>query len=320
MEEQYYKKVKTPTGGFTYQPVTPPENIKIKNLEYFSKKQNECSHDYVTYKQCCYCGHFEKPPTMGQYVLRATYQKVAEDNKKLLADIKILTTSGISPARILLIEKWQNKFKEDNNLNDLITEACNKYAKDNPQYVIKPISEEGKRQSIINARNLPIKKNKIMNNEFSKTDLVSFGNYLLSQEREQRFQDNPNFPNQEGLGKRLKEVHHSDIENWINNRKTPTTSIKYFILSKLHKHASGVLNETDTTITIQKVKAVDRISEFSSQIETDIIPDDDYLATVELKNDLLKVFPDVELTTNHWIALEFLTGRKRKSISQNTES
>lgn len=47
---------------------------------------------------------------------------------------------------------------------------------------------------------------------FNKKDLVSFGNYLLSDERKNRFKQN----NESGVPveDRLKMVHHADIENW----------------------------------------------------------------------------------------------------------
>lgn len=67
-------------------------------------------------------------------VSRSTFQKVCEENKRLLADIKILTAEGISPHRILLIQKWQEKFKNDKELNDLIGYAVREYLKEHPGY------------------------------------------------------------------------------------------------------------------------------------------------------------------------------------------
>ena len=49
---------------------------------------------------------------------------------------------------------------------------------------------------------------------FTEEDLISFGNYLLSKERWESIVRNPDFPNDETLDERLREVHHSDIENW----------------------------------------------------------------------------------------------------------
>lgn len=65
---------------------------------------------------------------------------------------------------------------------------------------------------------------------FNRKDLVSFGSYLLSEKRKARFQtmyDNdllampqkPEigsvFPRPLTVEDRLKDVHHSDVENWL---------------------------------------------------------------------------------------------------------
>jgi len=49
---------------------------------------------------------------------------------------------------------------------------------------------------------------------FNTKDLTSFGQYLLSAERRERFKNNPNFQDHEILELRLAEVHHADVENW----------------------------------------------------------------------------------------------------------
>lgn len=49
---------------------------------------------------------------------------------------------------------------------------------------------------------------------FNRKDLVSFGSYLLSEKRKVMFQQHPYFLDDELLAERLKEVHHSDVENW----------------------------------------------------------------------------------------------------------
>lgn len=54
---------------------------------------------------------------------------------------------------------------------------------------------------------------------FNTRDLVSFGNYLLSEERRELFKNNPNFPNGEFLEERLSGVYHSDVENWAAKRE-----------------------------------------------------------------------------------------------------
>jgi hypothetical protein len=46
---------------------------------------------------------------------------------------------------------------------------------------------------------------------FNKKDLVAFGNYLLSEERRERFKA----ISEEALEERLSVVHHADVENFL---------------------------------------------------------------------------------------------------------
>ncbi len=61
---------------------------------------------------------------------------------------------------------------------------------------------------------------------FNRKDLVSFGSYLLSEKRKARFESSYNKPDENGnvriggslsLEERLKDVHHADVENWIDD-------------------------------------------------------------------------------------------------------
>jgi aryl carrier-like protein len=71
-------------------------------------------------------------PKRGKYVSRSTYQKLAEENKKLLKDIKILTQEGLpSVDKIMTLKKWREKFKQDNYIRDLIFSVLNCGAKEN---------------------------------------------------------------------------------------------------------------------------------------------------------------------------------------------
>lgn len=60
---------------------------------------------------------------------------------------------------------------------------------------------------------------------FNKKDIVSFGNYLLSEKRKERFKQSfdeaikNSFNNPISLEEKLSEVHHADVENWIAERK-----------------------------------------------------------------------------------------------------
>lgn len=50
---------------------------------------------------------------------------------------------------------------------------------------------------------------------FNKKDLVNFGNYLLSDERKERFKS----ISEENLDERLSKVHDTDIENFLESNK-----------------------------------------------------------------------------------------------------
>jgi hypothetical protein len=51
---------------------------------------------------------------------------------------------------------------------------------------------------------------------FNRKDLVSFGNYLLSEERKTRFEQ---IESETPVEERLKQVSHADVENWIESPK-----------------------------------------------------------------------------------------------------
>ena len=59
-----------------------------------------------------------------------------------------------------------------------------------------------------------------MQSNYNEKDLVSFGNYLLSEERKISYKQNPNFPNEERLEERLSEVSHADLCNCTEKQKT----------------------------------------------------------------------------------------------------
>ena len=48
-------------------------------------------------------------------------------------------------------------------------------------------------------------------------DLVSFGNYLLSDERKEKKMSDPEF-NEEQKVESLKRVSHAEISNWLNEQ------------------------------------------------------------------------------------------------------
>lgn len=53
---------------------------------------------------------------------------------------------------------------------------------------------------------------------FNQSDLVSFGKYLLSDERRKRYENHPGFPDGKDLESRLSEISHADIENWKDSQ------------------------------------------------------------------------------------------------------
>lgn len=55
--------------------------------------------------------------------------------------------------------------------------------------------------------------------EYTEADLVSFGNYMVSEERRDLYATHPDYANIEMLVERLSQVHHADIENWKDKRK-----------------------------------------------------------------------------------------------------
>lgn len=73
----------------------------------------------------------EDKHTKRAYVKRSTYQKVVEENKRLLRDIKILSGEP-SAEKMLLTQKWRDKFAKDLELNLLLKAAAEQYIKDNP--------------------------------------------------------------------------------------------------------------------------------------------------------------------------------------------
>lgn len=64
-------------------------------------------------------------------VSRSVYQKVKEENKRLLIDIKILT-GDISARRIQLVMKWRDFFRKEAEFNQMLKEICREEVLNNP--------------------------------------------------------------------------------------------------------------------------------------------------------------------------------------------
>lgn len=57
---------------------------------------------------------------------------------------------------------------------------------------------------------------------FNKTDMISFAEYMVSEERTQRIINHPKAASMPPVAERLKQVHHADFENWkawLNKKK-----------------------------------------------------------------------------------------------------
>ena len=77
-------------------------------------------------------------------VNRSTYQKAIEDNKRLLADIKLLVEEGMpSSEKMLCMIKWRDKFKKEKEFNSLMKDVAKQYIKDHadelPDFLTKDI-------------------------------------------------------------------------------------------------------------------------------------------------------------------------------------
>ena len=60
-------------------------------------------------------------------VNRSTYQSLAEEYKRLLADIKLLVEDRPSAKKILCIGKWRARFKQEEEFNSLMKKVAIKY-------------------------------------------------------------------------------------------------------------------------------------------------------------------------------------------------
>lgn len=52
---------------------------------------------------------------------------------------------------------------------------------------------------------------------FNRKDMISFGEYLLSEERKELYKSHPVLGS-ENLEERLSVVNHSDLDNWKNRK------------------------------------------------------------------------------------------------------
>lgn len=57
-------------------------------------------------------------------------------------------------------------------------------------------------------------ENQTNNTSFSEAQLVSFGNYMVSEERKKSFEASKDLHPGVTVEERLSQVHHADVENW----------------------------------------------------------------------------------------------------------
>lgn len=75
------------------------------------------------------------------HVSRSTYQKVVEENKRLLNDIKTLIYGDI-PQIIFLKDDYRKKFEAERKFNHLMKEVSQLYMDNNPNDpIVKAVNE-----------------------------------------------------------------------------------------------------------------------------------------------------------------------------------
>lgn len=76
-------------------------------------------------------------------VSRSVYQKVCEENKKLLRDIEVLVSEGFSIEYLDIVTHYQDKFEKEKQFRKLMKKAAEQYIKDNkdtlPEFLTKTI-------------------------------------------------------------------------------------------------------------------------------------------------------------------------------------
>lgn len=76
-------------------------------------------------------------------ISRSVYQRACEENKRLLSDIGVLVSEGISNDKMLCIIKWRNKIRSDKHINDMLKSAAKEYIVNHknelPEFLTKSI-------------------------------------------------------------------------------------------------------------------------------------------------------------------------------------
>lgn len=77
-----------------------------------------------------------KEKQTGKTVSRSVYQKLAEENKKLKSELKILCFNGFPKEVVEVKGKWYNHFRKAEDFNSMMEELATNYIKDHPEYDI----------------------------------------------------------------------------------------------------------------------------------------------------------------------------------------
>lgn len=72
-------------------------------------------------------------------VSRSVYQKVCEENKRLKADIEVLTSGKFDNEYITTLLKYRKIFRKENEFRELMKEAARQYIKEHPELNIPKI-------------------------------------------------------------------------------------------------------------------------------------------------------------------------------------
>lgn len=64
-------------------------------------------------------------------VSRSVYQKVKEENKKLLREIELLVQETPSAEKIICITKWREFFRKEKEFNELLNSTLHAHEIDN---------------------------------------------------------------------------------------------------------------------------------------------------------------------------------------------
>jgi len=75
-------------------------------------------------------------------VSRSVYQKLAEENKRLKKDIYLLVMKPYSGLSVNARAEWYKKFKQDQELAQMLHDYAVQYVKDNPDSVVAKLARE----------------------------------------------------------------------------------------------------------------------------------------------------------------------------------